>query len=141
MPDLLSADMSMDDSEPLHEAISPDVFANKLNELLRRISLFKTGRLPSTLDDLENMGIDSTLLLGLRALHARNPLWDEAELVAVVLYLFTKHPAASLLERDAIRAITKAYKRVHDKNSLEAAAMQCFEYHRVADAWRLRVPA
>lgn len=141
MPILLSADLSMDYSEPLHEEISPEDFAHGLNELLQQTSLFKSPRLPSTLEDLESMGIDSSLLLRLRALHERNPLWDEAELVAVVLYFFTKLPAATPLERDAIRAITKAYKRIHDKSSLEAAVMQCFEYHRVADAWRLRVPA
>lgn len=137
----IDTDMYQHNSVPVNEGISPAIFSDRLNALLRRASLFSTRRLPSTLDDLQAMGADSSLMRQLRALHARNPLWDESELVAVVLYLFAKHPAASLLERDAIRAITKAYKRIHDKSSLEAAVMQCFEYHRVADAWRLRMPA
>ena len=117
------------------------MFSDRLNTLLRRTSLFSTPRLPTTLDDLQGMGVDSSLMLSLRALHARNPLWDEAELVTVVLYLFMQHPAATRLERDAIRAITRSYKRINDKGSLEAAVKQCFEDQGVADAWRWSVPA
>jgi hypothetical protein len=52
--------VAISDSAHLHEEISPEDFAQGLNALLRNISFFKTGRLPSTLDELENMGIDSS---------------------------------------------------------------------------------
>ncbi len=137
----MDMDMDMDVNEPLHESISPEIFAHKLNELLQQASLFKPSRLPSTLDDLESMGIDSYLLLGLRALHELNPLWDEAELVSMVLYLITQHPASMRLERSAIRTITKSYKRIHEKSAIEEAVKACFENKNIAVAWRLCVPA
>jgi hypothetical protein len=140
-PAIPSFDMDMDASEPLHEEMSPEIFAHKLKERLQQASFFKTGRLPSTLDDLESMGIDRSLLLGLRALHERNPLWDEAELVSMVLYLFTQHPASALLERSAIRTITKSYKRIHEKGTIEEAVRRCFENQSIAVDWRLSVPA
>ncbi|MBK6740926.1 MAG: VWA domain-containing protein [Haliea sp.] len=69
----LARDVDLATLRTLHAGVSPEMFSDRLNTLLRRTSLFSTPRLPTTLDDLQGMGVDSSLMLSLRALHARNP--------------------------------------------------------------------
>jgi Ca-activated chloride channel family protein len=132
-----SRQVTRDDRSHGQHGHTPEQFAKRINEHFSDAGLFSVTRAPSTLLELSSMGVDEELVRLLREILAADSSLDEAELVAVVLQLFMRHPAATRLERRATRAIRKCHKQFSRGSTLDQAVLAAYDSDRVADAWHL----
>ncbi|MGB1140345.1 MAG: VIT domain-containing protein [Halioglobus sp.] len=113
---------------------TPELFASRLDKHFEKASLIRQPAYPTTLDELVLMGMDQGLA---RALHNLSSGRDEAELVALVLLAFLRHPAATSLHKPTTRAIRAVQKRLQPGKDMEQAVLAAFQDDRVHTSWRL----
>lgn len=113
---------------------TPTLFASKLDKHFETASLMRQPTYPTTLKELVLMGIDQGLA---RALNDLSSGRNEAELVALVLVAFLRHPAAANLHKPTTRAIRSAQKRMNPGKDMEQAVLAAFHDSQVHTSWRL----
>ncbi|CAK0781938.1 hypothetical protein CCP4SC76_8080005 [Gammaproteobacteria bacterium] len=100
--------------------------------LIAWVTASRQPRLPGSVDELEQFGLDGNIANNLRNLVSQGQ--SEARVVAAFIHVLTQLPVGECFDRSARRAILKAWKQVVPDQALDQTMREALAT-TTQDAW------